>query len=40
MKTALEECATVSLILAYVATWFFAIDTPSRMRPGTPVEVA
>jgi hypothetical protein len=34
LKTALEECATLSLMLAYVATWFFTIDTPSQ-RLGT-----
>jgi hypothetical protein len=36
LKTALEECATLSLILAYVATWFFAIDVPSGSNPRTP----
>jgi len=34
LKTALEECATLSLMFAYVATWFFTIDTPSQ-RLGT-----
>ncbi len=26
LKAAIEECATLSLMLAYAATWFFAID--------------
>jgi glycosyl transferase family 87 len=39
LKTVLEECATVSLILAYGATWFFAIDTP-YLRPGTSDGIA
>jgi hypothetical protein len=26
LKIAIEECATLSLLLAYAATWFFAID--------------
>lgn len=26
LKTALEECATLSLMLAYLSTWFFATD--------------
>jgi len=40
LKTALEECATLSLILGYIATWFFAVDVPSRSRPGTSDEAA
>jgi len=28
VKTALEECATVSLLLAYASAWFFAFDEP------------
>lgn len=36
LKTALEECATLSLMLAYAATWFFAVDVPSGSNPRTP----
>ena len=28
LKAALEECATVSLLLAYASAWFFATETP------------
>jgi hypothetical protein len=35
LKTALEECATLSLMLAYASTWFFAIDVPSESIPRT-----
>ena len=28
VKTALEECATLSLLLAYASVWFFVIDSP------------
>ena len=34
LKAALEECATLSLLLAYASAWFFAIDRPAGSSSG------
>jgi hypothetical protein len=32
LKTALEECATLSLVLAYASAWYFAVDSPVEVE--------
>jgi hypothetical protein len=36
LKTALEECATLSLLLAYASAWFFATDGPCVVDASAP----